>query len=177
MLFRSQDPSDLLYGTSIEEECRFSDRDAQLDDGKTWAVYQSLMTTPSSKSHPRDISEGQRLGLVLSIVLAAEPELIILDEPTRGLDYAAKNSLIHILKRLTNEHGRSICIATHDVELVADLADRVLFIADGEIISDGDARSSLLASPAFAPQVAKAYPDSGFITVREVSDALERDKL
>ena len=175
--FVPQDPSDLLYGTSIEEECRFSDRDAQLDDGKTWAVYQSLMTTPSSKSHPRDISEGQRLGLVLSIVLAAEPELIILDEPTRGLDYAAKKSLIHILKRLTNEHGRSICIATHDVELVADLADRVLFIADGEIISDGDARSSLLASPAFAPQVAKAYPDSGFITVREVSDALERDKL
>ena len=70
--------------------------------------------------------------------------------------------------KLADEGSKAICIATHDVELVADIADRVIFIADGEMISDSDVREALLSSPAFAPQVAKAYPDEGFIAVSEV---------
>jgi energy-coupling factor transport system ATP-binding protein len=163
-----QDPGDLLYGSSIEEECEFSDRDSGVDKGVTWRIYQSLMRVPDPKTHPRDISEGQRLGLVLSIVLAAAPKVLILDEPTRGLDYEAKKSLISIIKKLVSESSCTVCIATHDVELVAEIADRVLFIADGEIITDSDARSALLSSPAFAPQVSKAYPEEGFLTVSEV---------
>lgn len=167
-----QDPGDLLYGTSVDEECRFSDRDSQVASGSTWAIYQKLMKNPAAHAHPRDISEGERLGLVLSIILAASPRIVILDEPTRGLDYQAKRSLISILRKLAREEFRSICIATHDVELVAEVADRVIFIAEGEVISDTDARSALLSSPAFAPQVAKAYPDARFISVPEVAQSL-----
>ena len=171
--FVPQEPADLLYARTIEEECSFSDRDGGVLAGSTWRIYSELMENPDGKAHPRDISEGQRLGLVLSIILAASPAIVLLDEPTRGLDYEAKKKLVSILKKIAHEEGRSVCIATHDVELVAELADRVIFIADGEIITDADARSALLSSPAFAPQVAKAYPDSGFISVAEVDTAID----
>jgi energy-coupling factor transporter ATP-binding protein EcfA2 len=174
--FVPQDPADLLYGTTVAEECEFSDRDGGVAIGTTLSIYRQLMSIPDLNSHPRDISEGQRLGLVISIILAASPRVIILDEPTRGLDYQSKRELVKILQLLATERDCSICIATHDVELVAELADRVIFIADGEVISDGDARDSLLASPAFAPQVAKAYPDQGVITVAEVSDLIAGKK-
>ena len=173
--FVPQEPSDLLYAATIKEECSFADRDGGVEPGTTWSIYTSLMNIPDGNSHPRDISEGQRLGLVLSMILAASPKVVILDEPTRGLDYEAKKSLVSILKKVSREDGRAVCIATHDVELVADLADRVIFIADGEVISDADARSALLASPAFAPQVSKAYPNEGFISVDEVASALQKD--
>ena len=163
-----QDPADLLYGSTVEEECLLSDADSGVESGTTIRIYESLMSIPDRLSHPRDISEGQRLGLVLSIILAASPRVLILDEPTRGLDYQAKKSLVSIVRKLADEGSKAICIATHDVELVADIADRVIFIADGEMISDSDVREALLSSPAFAPQVAKAYPDEGFIAVSEV---------
>ena len=86
--------------------------------------------------HPRDLSEGQRLTLALAIVLAAEPPLILLDEPTRGLDYTAKHRLVEILRDLAAE-GHAVMLATHDVELVAEVANRVVVLADGEVVADG----------------------------------------
>ena len=126
------------------------------------------MKIPNVSAHPRDISEGQRLGLALSIILSASPKLVILDEPTRGLDYEAKKVLVTILKRIAHQQGRSVFISTHDVELVADVADRVIFLADGEVIADGTTRQVLTSSPAFAPQVAKALPHTNWLTVAEV---------
>lgn len=163
-----QEPGDLLYGQTVEEECAFADRDNKVAAGTTLAVYQELMTIPSVKAHPRDISEGQRLGLALSIILSAQPPLIILDEPTRGLDYEAKKVLVRNLKRIAHDQERAIFISTHDVELVAEVADRVIFLADGEVIADGTTRQVLTASPAFAPQVSKALPHSPWLTVAEV---------
>ena len=72
--------------------------------------------------------------------------------------------MIGILKSISTE-GRAVVLATHDVELVAELADRVIFIAEGELISDSSVRAALASSPAFAPQVAKAFPDKGLLTV------------
>ena len=86
--------------------------------------------------HPRDLSEGQRLTLALAIVLAARPPLVLLDEPTRGLDYTAKHRLVEILRDLVAD-GHAVLLATHDVELVAEVATRVLVIADGELVADG----------------------------------------
>ena len=69
---------------------------------------------------------------------------------------------------------RAVLIATHDVELVAELADRVIFLADGELISEGETHEALTSSPAFAPQVAKAFPEKGILTVAEAREALEK---
>jgi len=171
--FIPQDAGDLLICESVAAECEQADLDNGISPGTTLALYRTLMTTPRESAHPRDLSEGQRLGLVLSIILSAKPKLIVLDEPTRGLDYEAKRTLIEILKELAKTE-RAVLLATHDVELVAELADRVLFISEGELIADGAARDVLTASPPFAPQVVKALPDRGWLSVSEVSAALRR---
>lgn len=171
-----QEAGDLLYGQSVLQECELADKDNGVSKGSTQSIYQSLMEIPDISAHPRDISEGQRLGLALSIILSAEPEMIVLDEPTRGLDYAAKQTLVRILKNLAHTESKAIFISTHDVELVAEVADRVIFLADGEVIADGDTTGVLTASPAFAPQVAKAFPQSDFLTVSQVVRHLDGQK-
>jgi energy-coupling factor transporter ATP-binding protein EcfA2 len=170
--FVPQDPSDLLYGRSVDEECSLADSDQGLPPGTTKQTLETILPGISGATHPRDLSEGQRLTLVLAIVLATDPEILILDEPTRGLDYPSKSRLIEILTSRARSN-RSVLIASHDVELVAELADRVLFLADGELINDGDVREVLTASLAFAPQVAKILAPHKWLTVKEVINALE----
>ncbi len=171
-----QEPSDLLYNQSVKVECEIADRDNGVNTGSTWEIYKNLMEIPSEKTHPRDLSEGQKLGLALSIILSADPQLIILDEPTRGVDYRAKSKLVAHLKSFAHnqENPRGVLIATHDVELVAEVADRVIFLADGEIIADGPTRQVLTGSPAFAPQVSKVFAPKAWLTISEVVNAYQK---
>jgi energy-coupling factor transport system ATP-binding protein len=124
-------------------------------------------------THPHDLSEGQRLALVLSIVLSSNPRVLILDEPTRGLDYQAKRLFSLALKEFATRFDSPVLLATHDVELVAELADRVIFLAEGEIVADGTTLDVLLSSPAFAPQVAKVMAPQPWLTVDDVVAALD----
>ncbi|MSO28312.1 MAG: ABC transporter ATP-binding protein [Candidatus Planktophila sp.] len=171
--FIPQEPSDLLYGQSVVGECSQGDKDNQIATGTTFALLQRIVPSISPNTHPRDLSEGQRLALALSIVLSAQPQVLILDEPTRGLDYQSKALLIGLLQNYSRELGRCVLIATHDVELVAELADRVIFLADGEIVADGPTLDILLSSPAFAPQVAKVMSPRRWLTVADVIAAME----
>lgn len=168
--FVPQEPSDLLYGQTVVEECSLADRDNQLVSGTTLRLVQDLLPEINHHTHPRDLSEGQRLILALAVVLTTSPELLILDEPTRGLDYPSKLRLISILKDRASK-GHCILLATHDVELVAEVADRTLFIADGELVSDASTRDVLTASLPFAPQVTKIFSPYKWLTVREVVEA------
>ena len=120
--------------------------------------------------HPRDLSEGQRLALALSLVLVARPRVLLLDEPTRGLDYTAKSELARILRDLADS-GHVVFVATHDVEFVAQAADEVVVMAEGEVVSSGSARQVLPESPAFAPQVTKVLGPA-WLRVDEVTAAL-----
>jgi energy-coupling factor transporter ATP-binding protein EcfA2 len=169
-----QEPSDLLYAQSVTQECSQADRDNGISSGSTFALLQDLVPSISEKTHPRDLSEGQRLALALAVVLSAKPRALILDEPTRGLDYQSKALLIQILKEFAGQPGKCVVIATHDVELVAELADRVIFLSEGEIVADGPTLDILLASPAFAPQVAKVMSPRRWLTVKDVISALDQ---
>jgi energy-coupling factor transport system ATP-binding protein len=171
--FIPQEPSDLLYGQSVKIECEQADRDNQLAEGTTHAVLQQLVPGLSLSTHPRDLSEGQRLGLALSVVMSSNPSVLILDEPTRGLDYQAKNELTRMLITFASTFGKAVLLATHDVELVAELANRVIFIADGDIVADGSTLDVLLSSPAFAPQVAKVMSPQPWLRVKDVVAAIE----
>jgi energy-coupling factor transport system ATP-binding protein len=171
--FIPQEPSDLLYGQSVEIECQQADRDNEVEAGTTFALLQQLVPGISEGTHPRDLSEGQRLGLALSVVLSSNPSVLILDEPTRGLDYEAKNQLTRILITFASAFGKAVVLATHDVELVAELATRVIFIADGDIVADGSTLDVLLSSPAFAPQVAKVMSPQPWLSVKDVISAIE----
>ena len=167
-----QDPGMLLYSETVSAECHAADTDMRAAPGTTRALLSHLAPGVQDSTHPRDLSEGQRLALALAIVLAGQPPLVLLDEPTRGLDYGAKKRLVTSLRSLAaDNHG--VLVATHDVELVAELADRVLVIADGDLVTDGPAPAVLAGSPAFAPQVAKVMHPQPWLTVADVAAALE----
>ena len=169
--FVPQEPADLLCEESVAEECRAGDRDAELPAGTTAALLAELAPEIGAGQHPRDLSEGQRLCLVLSIVLAARPPLLLLDEPTRGLDYRSKARLVRILRGRA-AGGTAVLMASHDVELVAEVADRVVMLADGQIVAEGPTADIVTASPIFAPQVAKVLAPERWLTVESVAQAL-----
>ncbi|MBZ6139584.1 MULTISPECIES: ABC transporter ATP-binding protein [Streptomyces] len=166
-----QEPRDLLYADTVAVECAAADRDADAPPGTCRALLSELLPAITDDTHPRDLSEGQRLTLALSVVLTARPPLLLLDEPTRGLDYAAKSRLTGILRGLAAE-GHAIVLATHDVELAAELAHRVVLLAEGEVIADGPAADVVVASPSYAPQVAKILAPRKWLTVTQVREAL-----
>ncbi|MGN6132292.1 MAG: ABC transporter ATP-binding protein [Nocardioidaceae bacterium] len=166
-----QVPGDLLYCASVADECREADADAGVTAGTTLALFERLSPGVPLDRHPRDLSEGQRLTLALAVLLAAAPPLLLLDEPTRGLDYTAKHRLVEILRDLAAD-GHAVLLATHDVELVAEVATRVLVMADGELVADGPTEDVVVSSPAFAPQVAKVLAPQPWLTPTEVAVAL-----
>ncbi|WP_329386096.1 ATP-binding cassette domain-containing protein [Streptomyces sp. NBC_01351] len=166
-----QEPRDLLYADTVAAECAAADSDAGAAPGTCRALVTSLLPDVPDDTHPRDLSEGQRLALALALVLTGRPALLLLDEPTRGLDYAAKARLIEILRGLAAE-GHAIVLATHDVELAAELAHRVVILAGGEVVADGPTAEVVVSSPAFAPQVAKVLAPGHWLTVSQVAEAL-----
>jgi len=162
-----QSPGDLLEATTVAAECRAADRDARVVPGTTRELLSSLASEIRDETHPRDLSEGQRLLLALAIVLAARPPLLLLDEPTRGLDYPTKIRLVDVLRNLAPA-GHAIILATHDVELAAEVATRVIVLAEGEVVADGKTAEVVVASPMFAPQVSKILAPYPWLTVSDV---------
>lgn len=170
-----QEPRDLLYADTVAAECAAADHDAGAAPGTCRELVGRLlpeMAKVADTTHPRDLSEGQRLALALSVILTARPPLLLLDEPTRGLDYAAKARLVEVVRGLAAD-GHAIVLATHDVELAAEIAHRVVILAEGEVVADGPTAEVVVSSPAFAPQVAKVLAPLPWLTVAQVREALE----
>jgi energy-coupling factor transport system ATP-binding protein len=163
------EPADLLYAETVAAECEGADRDGRAPNGTCAKILADLVEGVDAQAHPRDLSEGQRLALALAVTLTAAPPLLLLDEPTRGLDYPGKAALANRLSRLA-EAGHCVVVSTHDVEFGAEFASRVVILSDGEVVADGPARQILSASPMFSPQVEKVLP--GWLTVAEVAAAL-----
>jgi energy-coupling factor transport system ATP-binding protein len=162
--------ADLLYLESVDDECAAADAGAGAEPGRCRGLLDRLAPGIEGGQHPRDLSEGQRLALALSIVLTARPPAVLLDEPTRGLDYAGKAELARIVADLAAE-GRAVLLATHDVEFAAHVADEVVVLAEGEVVSSGPPRRVLAESPSFAPQVTKVL-GAPWLLVDEVAAAL-----
>ena len=166
-----QTPTDLLYRTTVATECESADVESGAEPGACLARLARLAGPVDPAVHPRDLSEGQRLALVLAIQLGSGAQVVLLDEPTRGLDYPAKARLADVLAELAAA-GRAVVLATHDVEFVASAAARVVVLADGEIVADGPTADVVVSSPAFAPQVAKVLAPQAWLTVAEVAEGL-----
>ncbi|MFF0502162.1 ABC transporter ATP-binding protein [Streptomyces fimicarius] len=177
-----QTPTDLLYLESVKQELDQADTESAPGTGETGTAALSARTildrlAPGidGAAHPRDLSEGQKLALVLAIQLTAAPRVLLLDEPTRGLDYRAKTQLIAMVDELAAE-GRSVVISTHDVEFAARAADRVVVLAEGDIVADGPTTEVIVASPVFAPQVAKILSPLPYLTVDQVTAVLPHEE-
>jgi energy-coupling factor transport system ATP-binding protein len=158
------EPADLFCADTVDDEIGRRERSRALLD--------RLAPGIEGQAHPRDLSEGQRLALALTVVLAMTPAALLLDEPTRGLDYPAKARLVSVLRERAAA-GTAVIIATHDVELAAEVATRTIVLADGEIVADGPTHEVVTASPAFAPQVSKILHPLPWLTVAQVRASLE----
>ncbi len=164
-----QNPDDLLFADSVRDELLITLRNHRLS-GAHEAYVMPLLTelnlTAVTEQYPRDLAVGERQRVALGAVLVARPGLVLLDEPTRGLDYGAKETLA-ALWRAWRAEGRGVLLATHDVELAAQVADRVVILQAGEVLAAGPAREILPASPLFAPQMARLFPHQGWLTVAD----------
>ena len=167
-----QSAADLLYLDTVGGECEQADRESGTPAGTCARLLAQVAPGIPPERHPRDLSEGQKLALVLAVQLTADPPVLLLDEPTRGLDPTAKAVLSGVLRELATR-GRSVVVATHDVEFVAECADRVVVMAAGEIVADGPTADVVVSSPAFAPQVSKVTGPGPWLTVAAVRSALE----
>lgn len=114
----------------------------------------------------RDLSEGQRLRAALVAVLTGAPQAIFLDEPTRGLDGLQREAMIAILGDL-RARGTCVLLATHDVELVARVADRVVLLGGGEVVAEGSPREVLSGSLAYSTVVNRIF-GNGYLTLDDL---------
>lgn len=162
-----QRAADLLFLHTLAEELEESDRYAGVGQGTTAALFQKLAGRIDTAIHPRDLSAGQQLALVLSIQLAKDAKVLILDEPTRGLDYSAKRALAKQLKSLRTQ-DRAIVLASHDIEFVAELADRVVLLQDGKVIRDSAPTELLGYGSPLASQLAQITRTAGLISIEQV---------
>lgn len=117
--------------------------------------------------HPWTLSAGQRLWTALGTAFVRDPDVYLLDEPTRGLDPPGKERLTQILREKT-DGGAAVLLVTHDVELIARAADRVHMLAEGEIVASGAVRDVLGESLLFSSQTSKVMGDPRFLVPDDV---------
>ncbi len=162
-----QNPNMLLFNDTVRQELDFTRRAHGLPPGRYEPLLRSLGLTAYLDHYPRDLSVGERQRVALASILAAEPCILLLDEPTRGLDYHQKRALADFLQG-QKAGGHTIIMATHDVELVAECADRVVLLADGQVVVDGPARQVMSESLVFASQINKLFRRRELLTVDDV---------
>lgn len=165
-----QDPNALLFADTVLEELLITLRNHKLD--ASGAIHEAnllldrLGLGDKANAYPRDLSTGERQRVAMGAVMVTKPGALLLDEPTRGLDYHAKHILLYLL-RGWREEGMAILLVTHDVELAVQAADRMIILDNGLITADGEPDKVLAVSPVFSPQMAKIFPGMGWLTVED----------
>lgn len=168
-----QHPGSLLFSETLIGELAFTRKShgKAPDPGGDAALLARLGLAGLGDRDPRDLSGGEQQRAALASILVAEPRIILLDEPTRGLDYMQKRSLADLLLGMKHE-GRTVVMATHDVELAAACADRVVLMGEGQVVVDGPARDVMSDSQVFASQINKLFRDPHYLVVKDVLAAL-----
>lgn len=123
------------------------------------------------ESNPLDLSGGEKTRAAIAAAAAGGPSLLLMDEPTRGLDEEGKKNLIDLVGEWRRE-GRAVVVATHDVELAARIASRVVLLAKGGVVLDGLPRDALAASLTFSTQMNKVFRNAGILTVEDALRAV-----
>jgi len=168
-----QNPNALLFADTLRDELDFTLRSHGLSAEGYDELLRALGMEQHLETYPRDLSAGERQRAALAAILVADLEVILLDEPTRGLDYHQKRALADFLMQM-RDRGKTVIIATHDVELVARCADRVVILGEGQVVVDGPVREVMTDSLVFSSQINKLLRDGRFLTVEDVLEAMRR---
>jgi len=163
-----QNPNALLFSTTVRRELEETLRLLGRNDGAAVDRWlDALHLTHLAARHPRALAGGERQRVAIAAVAVGGAPVLLLDEPTRGMDAASRRALHDAIERHASDGG-VVVLATHDVELAAQCATRALVLGDGDVVAEGPARD-VLAGSLFAPQVLRVLPP--FLTVAEVESA------
>jgi len=171
-----QNPNDYLFLPTVKEELAFNLNNLGFaDSGIIEEILERLHLNSCAEANPRDLSTGERQRAALACVMAARPKLLLLDEPTRGLDYLLKEELGEILLQLQAQ-GTTIFVVTHDVEFAAQYANEITLMAGGAVIASGKKQEILTGSTFYSPQISRLFHNivDGIVTFEQGIDALSR---
>lgn len=142
-------PSALLFADSVRDELRFTLAQAEGGGPGSDGVDELLARldlADVADCYPRDLSSGQRQRVALAAVLIAQPAVLLLDEPTLGMDPVAKRQLIGLLQSLAAD-GAAVAVATHDVEFAASVAENTIILEEGKRVDFGPTYKTLFRRP------------------------------
>jgi energy-coupling factor transport system ATP-binding protein len=166
-----QAPDDLLFADTVAEELAITLANHGLSGVAAQAQAETLLAelglADEASSYPRDLSVGQRQRVALGAVSVIRPQALLLDEPTRGLDYATKDDLMALWRRWLDQ-GMALLLVTHDVELATRMAQRVVVLEAGQVAADGPVEEIMSKLELYEPQMARLFPGRRWLTVDEV---------
>lgn len=154
-----------LYG-SVREELEETARSLNANNAEKDNAVKACRLEGLYERHPYDLSGGERQRLGLALALLAKPDILLLDEPTKGLDAFYKAQLGEMLKNLCEGTGLTVITASHDIEFCAEYSDRCGLFFDGEIVSENEKRE-FFSGNAFYTTAANRMR-GGFITVGDI---------
>ena len=185
--FVFQNPDHQLFSETVEEEIAFALRNFGYKESiikrrVTWALN-LLGLTQYRKTSPFILSGGERKRVALASVLAWNPKILILDEPTIGQDYQQKEKLRQFILQMKTQQ-KTVVVVTHDVEFVAECNPRVVLMREGKVVADGQAKEVLTNQELLAyasivlPQVTQIFLKlSDFGLKKDVIDVYEAREI
>ena len=164
-----QNPGALLHLPTVRAEVDLTLRRTGSDE-EAESILSMFGLLGLAGRYPRDLSAGERQRAAIAVTLAGSPALALLDEPTRGMDLSSRRALGAAV-RLLSARGSGVVIATHDVDLVAEVADRVIVLRHGRAVELGPPQRACAAGSPFATQIGSLFP-GGPVTVAAAQAAL-----
>ena len=136
-----QDPNDQLFAPTVKEDVAFGPMNLGLSYEEVEKRVEEALKMVAMEEYkdktPHHLSGGQQKRVAIAGIVAMRPEIMILDEPTAGLDPRGVDEVLNILNKL-NEEGMTIVISSHDIEMVNSFAEKIFVLNEGEIIGTGD---------------------------------------
>lgn len=180
-----QNPDHQIFANTVRDEVAFGARNYGLPEEtvreKVDAALAETGLSGRDLEDPFNLTRGERQQLAVASVLVTDPEILVLDEPTTGLDYHGQVAILNLIRRL-NESGRTVVMITHSMWVVAEYADRCVIMSGGRVVLDGDVRTCfknpelLEALYLEAPEAVRIGYAFGLVacSVLEIADCLER---
>lgn len=146
-----QNPDHQIFASTVAAEIEFGPRNLGIEQAeivrRTRRLLDVVRLADQWATYPFSLSRGQRQKLAVASVLAMEPRILIVDEPTTGLDWQGGEAMMDLMRELHAE-GRTIVMITHDMNIVAEFAERMVVMAQGEIVADGAPRDVFMLDDA-----------------------------
>lgn len=165
-----QNPDEQLFCDTVEDELRFGPMNIGMDKDRMEEAIRDILLDIGLDRYrqvwPRYLTKGERQRLALASVVAMEPEILIVDEPTTGLDWLESLQILDYLERLRREKGKTILIITHDMNIVSLYAKRVVVMANGRVVGEGTPRE-VFSQPKLMEQAYLRRPQ-----IADLSDTL-----